>query len=159
MARYYSKSTGGFYDSNVHTGKGAMPADAVVITDELHAALLAGQAEGKQIAADERGRPVLIDPVPPAPTLEQIQRRLTQVVQNHLDARAQLMGYDSIFTAVTYADEPAVPSFQAEGQALRTWRSLVWARGYELLAEVLSGARAVPQPAELVALLPVYEAG
>lgn len=45
-------------------------ADAVEITPEQHAALMAGQAEGKQITADENGHPILVDP--PAPTPEQL---------------------------------------------------------------------------------------
>lgn len=51
-------------------------------------------------------------------------------VQARLDTVAQSWGYDSIFTACTYADEPAVPQFQAEGQSLRAWRSTTWAACY-----------------------------
>lgn len=43
-----------------------IPLDAVEITAEAHAALLAGQATGKAIAADAQGRPVLQDR-PPLP--------------------------------------------------------------------------------------------
>jgi len=53
-----------------------------------------------------------------------------QAVQARLDTHAQSWGYDNIFTACTYADEPAVPQFQAEGQALRAWRSATWAVCY-----------------------------
>ena len=60
---YYSKSTGGFYDRAIHGDN--IPADAVEITPEQHAALLHGQSEGKQIAADENGYPILQDPPPP----------------------------------------------------------------------------------------------
>ena len=60
---YYSKSTGGFYDREIHGDN--IPADAVEITPEQHAALMAGQAEGKVIAADENGYPILQDPPPP----------------------------------------------------------------------------------------------
>ena len=65
---YYSKSTGGFYSREIHGDN--IPADAVEITPEQHAALMAGQAEGKVIAADEKGYPVLQDP--PQPTTEQL---------------------------------------------------------------------------------------
>lgn len=61
---YYSKQTNGFYTREIHGDN--IPADAVEITKEQHAALLQGQSEGKVIAADENGYPVLIDP-PPAP--------------------------------------------------------------------------------------------
>lgn len=60
----------------------------------------------------------------------QLQRQAVQAIQLLLDAQAQAWGYDNIFTACTYADEPAVPQFQAEGQALRAWRSATWAACY-----------------------------
>lgn len=53
---YYSKSTGGFYDSTIHT---AWPEDAVWITDEQHAELLAGQSNGQVIMPGKDGKPVL----------------------------------------------------------------------------------------------------
>lgn len=65
---YYSKQTNGFYTREIHGDN--IPADAVEITQEQHAALLQGQSEGKQITADENGYPVLVDP--PAPTTEQL---------------------------------------------------------------------------------------
>ena len=60
---FFSKSTGGFYDNAIHGN--ALPADAVEITDEEHASLLAGQASGKRIVANATGRPTLQDPPPP----------------------------------------------------------------------------------------------
>ncbi len=74
--------------------------------------------------------------------------------QNLLDSSAQAYGYDSIASAVTYAEEPAVPKFQAEGQAFRAWRSLVWAYGYEQLALVEAGERPAPTIPEFIAELP-----
>ena len=65
---FYSKQTCGFYDTAIHGDN--MPDDAVEITAEQHAALLDGQSQGKVIAADENGYPVLIDP--PVPTTEQL---------------------------------------------------------------------------------------
>lgn len=78
-------------------------------------------------------------------------------VQHLLDSRAQAYGYDSIASAVTYAEEPAVPKFQAEGQAFRAWRSLVWAYGYEQLALVESGQRPAPTIPDFIAELPPLE--
>ena len=102
----------------------------------------------------------LPDPEPePAPeTPEQTRHRLSGAIQQHLDNTAQSLDYDSIFTAVTYADEPAVAKFQIEGSALRVWRSLVWQHGYAVLAQVLSGSRPIPTEAELIAELPVFTA-
>ncbi|APW38956.1 hypothetical protein RD110_18545 [Rhodoferax koreense] len=75
-------------------------------------------------------------------------------VQTHLDERAQALGYDDISTAVTYADEPAVAKFQAEGQALRAWRSLIWAKCYEILAQWEAGTVVEPTGDQLAAMLP-----
>lgn len=61
---YYSKITGGFYTKEVHGDR--IPSDSVEISLEVYSSLLEGQAAGKQIAADEAGFPILIDP-PPAP--------------------------------------------------------------------------------------------
>lgn len=94
--------------------------------------------------------------VVPSPTPEQREAAAGALIQSHLDAQARSMGYESIATAVTYADEPAVPRFQIEGQALRAWRSVVWATGYQLLDEVKAGIRPEPTDAELLALLPVF---
>lgn len=70
---FYSKSTNGFYDSEIHGNN--IPVDAVEISVEEHAALLEGQNNGKIIAADPNGRPVLQDF--PAPTPEQIAAAVT----------------------------------------------------------------------------------
>ena len=86
-----------------------------------------------------------------APTQFEAYRK---AAQDHLDKLAQAHGYDSIASAVTYAEEPAVPKFQAEGQAFRAWRSLVWAFGYEQLALVEAGERPAPTIAEFIAELP-----
>ena len=59
---FYSEQTGGFYDEAIHGD--SIPADAVEITREQHAALLAGQSAGQLITADENGYPVLVDPPP-----------------------------------------------------------------------------------------------
>lgn len=59
------------------------------------------------------------------------QAEAIKAVQARLDSHAQSWGYDNIFTACTYAEEPEVPQFQAEGQALRAWRSATWAVCYE----------------------------
>lgn len=53
----YSRQSGGFYSREIHGDN--TPPDAVEITAEYHAALLAGQSAGKVIVADESGYPVL----------------------------------------------------------------------------------------------------
>lgn len=150
---FYSKSTGGFYVEELHGV--SIPADAVEITAEQHAALLAGQSAGKRISANANGFPVLQDPPPPPP--EQILASIAAAVQAHMDAAAQTAGYDDVKSAVTYAEEPAVPKFQNEGRAFRAWRSRVWALCYQLLAEVQAGSRPPLTAEEVIAQLPALE--
>lgn len=88
------------------------------------------------------------------PTPEEIKAAKVSLVQAHMDAAARALNYDSISNAITYAEEPAVPRFQAEGQALRAWRSLVWATCYEIVADIEAGVRDVPSDEELIAELP-----
>lgn len=64
----YSAQTCGFYDRAIHGDN--VPSDAVEITKEEHAALIAGQSNGKRIVADENGKPVAVDP--PKPTADDI---------------------------------------------------------------------------------------
>jgi hypothetical protein len=80
------------------------------------------------------------------------------VVQGHIDVVAQGFGYGDpnrplvspILHAITYADEPAVPKFQAEGRLLRAWRSLYWAATWPILQAVRAGERPVPEPGALL---------
>ena len=95
----------------------------------------------------EGNTPMPVDP--PAP--EQIMARLEARVQFWLDEQARALGYDDIKSAVTYADESAVPKFQQEGQAMRRLRSLAWARCYEILNAVQAGQRPIPTEEELIA--------
>jgi hypothetical protein len=78
----------------------------------------------------------------------------TAAIQNHVDAVAQAWGYDNIYTAATYAEEPAVAEFQHEGKSLRAWRSRVWAAARQALADVQSGKQPAPTINELIASLP-----
>ena len=83
------------------------------------------------------------------------------IVQARLDAVARSFGYGDpnrpevspILHAISYADEPAVPAYQQEGQSLRAWRSLTWAKAAQILAAVDAGTRTVPTESELLAEL------
>lgn len=59
MIIFTSKTQRGFYAAGINT---TMPDDVVQITAEDHAALLAGQSEGKVITWGDDGYPLLIDP-------------------------------------------------------------------------------------------------
>ncbi|QDJ35821.1 hypothetical protein CBR67_03675 [Bordetella hinzii] len=145
----FSKSTGGFYSPDIH-GE-AIPDDAVEVTEQEYAALMDGQATGKVIVADSDGRPILATPTL---TPEEIQNQKVALVQKYMDDAARALRYDSIANAITYADEPSVPKFQAEGRAFRAWRSLVWDTCYRILDQVKAGEREIPTDDELLAELP-----
>lgn len=63
MAKFFSKSTGGFYSLDVHD-KEAIPGDAFEITDEEWRDLLAQQERGMQIVAGTHGGPIVVEPDP-----------------------------------------------------------------------------------------------
>ena len=65
---FYSKTTGGFYDTAIHGDN--IPTDAVEITANQHRELIEGQSQGKRITADENGFPVLADPPTPNPQIQ-----------------------------------------------------------------------------------------
>lgn len=88
------------------------------------------------------------------PTEAQIVAAYMAAVQQHMDARAISFGYDNLISVITYAEEPAVARYQAEGQAFRAWRSACWLACEQMLAAVKAGERAAPTHAELIAELP-----
>lgn len=61
MTIYYSKFNQAFYDNTIHA---SIPEDAVEISLEQHAALLAGQSNGQVIMPDKDGKPVLTSKAP-----------------------------------------------------------------------------------------------
>lgn len=89
-----------------------------------------------------------------AQALAAVQANYERAIQAHLDSAAQSRGYDSIATAVSYAEEPAVPKFQEDGKAFRAWRSLVWAYAYQELDKVKAGKREIPTLDAFLAELP-----
>lgn len=114
--------------------------------------LFAAQALGKVIQT-VKGRPVAVDP--PPLTWAQRKAEYQTNVQTHLDITAKAAGYNDLKDVITYADEPAVPKFQADGVAFRAWRSLCWAYCYDQMTAIEQGKRKTPTSAELVAELPV----
>jgi hypothetical protein len=107
-------------------------------------------------ANDARDGLELLPPTPaPTPSPKQVIAQYMAAVQQHMDGEAVRFGYDNLVSVITYADEPAVPRYQAEGQAFRAWRSLVWEKCEEVLAAVQAGDRDPPTYDQLVAELPV----
>ena len=77
MSLYFSASAAGFFDDRLHPSQ---PVDAVAISEQRHAELLAAQAEGRRICADAQGRPVARDPAKP-PLEERRARKRAAVKQ------------------------------------------------------------------------------
>lgn len=69
---FYSKTTGGFYSTEIHGDN--IPADAVEISAAEHQALIDGQSNGKRIVADDQGCPYLADPAPLSDAELQVQK-------------------------------------------------------------------------------------
>ena len=90
----------------------------------------------------------------PAPAPADLQKLFTEAIQGHLDAFARTRNYDGILSAATYATS-TVPKFRAEGQYAVEARDAVWAKGYEILAEVAGGQRPLPTLEEVIAELPL----
>jgi hypothetical protein len=59
---YFSKTSNGFYDSDIHGNN--LPEDAVQITQAQHIKLLEAQTTGKTISHDENGKPISASPTP-----------------------------------------------------------------------------------------------
>ena len=81
----WAASTGGFYLQSIHLD--SIPADAVEVTPERRAELLAGEATGKRIVAGEDGAPALADPPPITPA------RVIAAIKAERDRRTQEGGY------------------------------------------------------------------
>lgn len=101
---YYSKSTGGFYDAAIHGNQ--IPADAVAITRDEHAALLQAQSAGQVIAPGPDGRPCVID----APSAIITAASLCRSIDTAADAARLAVAGDSL-RAVEY--EKAAAEAQA----------------------------------------------
>lgn len=103
--------------------------------------------------------PNLIDDIEPDERTERDLRQhaLECEAEELLDGYAQALGYRNMDRAITYADEPAVPQYQAEGQALRQFRSIFWQAFYAELAGVPEGSP-IPAWQDFLPLLPVFQA-
>lgn len=98
--KFFSPSTLGFYTSEIHTPD-MRPSDAVQITDEHYAELLASLGSGKTLGADDAGAPVLLDP--PAPTVEELMAGLRYRRNQLLTQSDWTQGSDSPLSTGTKA--------------------------------------------------------
>lgn len=110
--------------------------------------------ETLQIASPDLDNPGqwITTPRPAHEIIEVFQRK----VEDHIEAKARERGYSSAVSCASYLNDPN-PVWTAEAQAFIAWRSAVWTRAFELLADVQSGKRAVPTIGEMIAELPSIE--
>lgn len=117
------------------------PDDAVEISEEKYQALLAGQTQGKIIVPDEKGYPVLADPLPPTPEqyIAEAEREKRRLMQTAIETTKNL----------EYAVELTMASTE-EKAALAAWKKY-----RVLLARVdTSGAPGIDWPAAPVSPVP-----
>ncbi len=154
MTMYFSKSTNGFYDSDIHK---VFPEDVVEISEEYYRDLLEGQSLGKEISHTSSNQPVLKTKVVTlADRIKQYDSELSQFI----DATANSLNYSSIYTAISFRNDPN-PKFAAEAEALFLWRSAVWTYVNDLLAEALEDLainpeHTLPGPLDVIASLPKF---
>lgn len=72
---FYSKKTNGFYIKGLHV----ITDDMKKITQEYYEKLMYGQSNGKQIAGDESGYPILLDQ---APSKNELIKKLVDSIDN-----------------------------------------------------------------------------
>lgn len=81
----------------------------------------------------------------------QIIQNYTDALTKYLDSVAQAKKYDDRITCAVRAGYPG--PFQAEGQAFAAWMDAQNAKGYEIMGEVMSGARPLPTVVEFIGML------
>lgn len=146
---YYSKSTRGFYSSDVHAED--IPPDAVEITDDYYQQLLEGQYNGSTIVPNVNGYPIL--EAPPPITKEQTVEAISSALEYNLDQGAKKWGYTSIVAAASYASSTN-PQYAADAAALIQWRDDVW----DWAIPLFPGVKAGDDVAAFIAKMPAQPA-
>lgn len=89
------------------------------------------ELEAEQVAANEQAKK------------DRILKEVIDSTQRRLDDFARTRNYDSILSLCTYATSPT-QKFQVEGQYGVEARDATWAKLYEILMEVETGVRPLP---------------
>lgn len=150
MSYLYSAETNAFHDPLIDHN---IPDDAVPVTDELRQQILDEEYSGSMVRVP--GPDGLPRTVPRQDSEATIIRRFERRVQQWLDDLAKRHGYDSIMTAVSYANEYSIPRFQEQGAAFRHLRSLVWDHCYATLDAVKRGEQPMPDIDQFIAGMPM----
>lgn len=143
---FYSKSTKGFYDSEVHGSN--MPKDVVEVSYEEWEKLLLAQNSGQQIVADKNGRPIAVDKVEPEIIPEELLAKYKREANKLMDKVAQSWDYTSIIDGISFLSSTNTV-FKTEAELLNAWRDACWDKIYAMQIKNL------PTTAEgFLALLP-----
>jgi hypothetical protein len=110
MTLYYSATSSGFFDSDIHA---EIPEDAVEITAEEWQALLDGQSSGQIISTGAGGIPVLADP-PPLST-----EQLAAIERNWRDAELAKTDFTQLPDSPLSGANKTI--YAAYRQQLRDW--------------------------------------
>ena len=124
-------------------------------TNKEYADLAVACNQAGNLTIEDKGEYYEVVEIPPhIPTEEELQKLLTDGVQAYMDRKVQERNYDNVHTCVgTYLYSP-IDKFRIEAEAVKDWVSYVWAKCYEILAEVKAGNREVPTLEEVVSELP-----
>lgn len=116
---FYS-ATSGFYCRELHGDN--IPDDAVEITDEHYAYLIAGHSEGKRITVDGKGMPELTDAAPAsAETLARNERAWRDAGLAETDGMVSRHRDETEAGGSTTLTDKQYTALQAYRQALRGW--------------------------------------
>ncbi|MBR1494245.1 MAG: hypothetical protein IJ601_04270 [Acidaminococcaceae bacterium] len=85
-----------------------------------------------------------------------VEKQLTDAVQEFMDNTVKARKYDNIASACSYAASTNA-KFRAEGEACVAWRDACWQHCYDVLNDVMAGLRNIPTANELLSELPVLE--
>ena len=89
--------------------------------------------------------------------IQKIKTSIVKTTQDRLDSFARTREYDGILSACTYATSPTT-KFATEGQYCVAQRDATWAKLYEILNEVESATRPMPNNfSEIETELPILE--
>ena len=101
-------------------------------------------------------------PIPEGASLTLVERPLTSqeerevfeaYVQAYIDTPARAWGYDSTLSAISYIGDSHA-QFNADGLALRSFRSSCWVAANAVYRDVLTGSIPKPTQDELILMLP-----
>jgi len=93
---FYSAKEGGFFLTKETQ-------DAVEISTEEHAKLLAGQCEGKEIVSDNKGYPILKEPN--SPRFETVKSNLKTVIDNAAETERLKYITNGVGQSMTYQEK------------------------------------------------------